>query len=108
MSNLSGKKIFPSVLIVGMHFRGSEAKAAVGNLIPPAAIRLEREPENAYDSFAIKALYGDLHIGYVERKQAMFISPWIDQGWTPTCTVEELQTIRQNLHPVCTIELTSP
>jgi hypothetical protein len=107
MNTISGKKTFPSVLVVGMHFRGEEAKAAVGNFMPPLTLRLEREPLNPYDSFAIKAFYGDLHIGYVERKQAMFISPWMDQGWAATCTVEELQSIKNNLHPVCTIELSA-
>lgn len=100
-------KIFPEVLIVGMHFRGEEAKATVANFLPPVGLRLEREPLNPYDSFAIKAFFNDTHIGYVERRQAMFISPWIDQGWTATCEVEELRLLKNNLHPVCTIELTS-
>lgn len=98
-------KYFPEVEIVGMHFRGEEAKAAVANMMPPLKLRLEREPENPYDSFAIKAFYGDQHIGYVERRQAMFISPWIDQGWTATCTVEDLRQKKNNLHPICLIEL---
>ena len=48
-------KLFPEVLIVGMHFRGEEAKAIVANFVPPLALRLEREPLNPYDSFAIKS-----------------------------------------------------
>lgn len=99
-------KLFPDVLIVGMHFRGEEAKALVANFVPPLNLRLEREPLNPYDSFAIKAIYGDTHIGYVERKQAMFISPWLDQGWNGVCEVTDLRLLKNNLHPVCDIELT--
>ena len=93
---------FPNVLVVGMHFRPN-GKAIVESLIAPVELQLEREPENPYDGFAIKVLYEGEHIGYVERKQAMFISPWLDQGVAYRCTATDFQQIKNNLHPVVTI-----
>jgi len=95
---------FPNVAVVGMHFRGAEAKAAVESFTPPVELQLEREPDNPYDEFAIKVLYLDQHIGYLERTQACFISPQIDSGHEYSCIVTDLELRRKNLHPICTIE----
>ena len=95
---------FPNVLVVGMHFRGQHAKAAVESFLPPLELQLEREPRNPHDEFAIKVLYNGEHIGYVERGQAAFISPRIDEGQKYRCTVTDLMKKHRNLHPVCTIE----
>lgn len=72
---------FPGVRLVGNHFRPAEAKEffsaiSVGDILP-----LEREPENPHDANAIKvnAPFG-LHLAYVERQQAAWISGWLDQG----------------------------
>ena len=97
-------KIFPNVLVVGMHFRGEEAKAAVQNMIPPVTLTLEREPDNRFDQMAIKVLYNNQFIGYIEAKQACFIAPHMDAGTKFTCTVMDLITKNNNLHPVCTIQ----
>jgi HIRAN domain len=97
---------FPEVLVVGMHFRETEeysAKAIVGSFLPPVELDLEREPMNPYDGYAIKVLYQNQHIGYIERKQAMFIAPWIDQGKEYGCRVDELRAVKKNLHPVVTV-----
>ncbi len=95
---------FPNVLVVGMHFRGAEAKATVASFVPPVELQLEREPQNPYDEFAIQVFYEGQHIGYVERGKAAFISPQMDEGQKYICTVEELTQRNNNLHPVCTIE----
>jgi len=95
---------FPNVLVVGMHFRGAHAVAAVGSFLPPLELQLEREPRNPYDEFAIKVLYQGEHIGYIERGQAAFISPQIDAGQKYQCTVNDLVHKGRNLHPSCTIE----
>lgn len=93
---------FPGVLVVGMHFRPN-GKAIVESLVAPVAFELEREPENPYDMFAIKVLYDGEHIGYIERKQAMFISPWMDQGVDYTCVCDDFMQQKNNLHPVVTL-----
>ncbi len=94
---------FPEVLIVGMHFRPN-GKAIVESLLPPVEFELEREPFNPYDGFAVKVLYDGEHIGYVERKQACFLAPWMDQGVNYTCVAYEFRQVKNNLHPVVTIK----
>ena len=98
--------VFPNVTVVGMHFRerdGIPAKAIVSNFVPPVDLEIEREPSNLYDAYAIKVLYEDQHIGYIEAKQAMYISPWLDQGVEYTCVVTGLETRKNNLHPIVTL-----
>lgn len=90
-------------LVVGMHFREKEgvpAKSIVSNFIPPVELQLEREPQNAYDPFAVKVLYLGEHIGYIERGVAAFLATWMDQGIEYTATVSELLQIKNNLHPL--------
>lgn len=94
---------FPEVAIVGMHFRGAEVKALVSNFIPPLTLQLEREPDNRFDAFAIKAMYEGTHVGYIEAGQAAFISPWMDQGHAFEARVERMEQRRNNLHPICTV-----
>lgn len=100
---LSNSPHFPDVAVVGMHFRGDEAKALVASFVPPLELQLEREPSNQYDANAVKVLYHDTHIGYIERGQAAFIAAYMDDGWVPTCTVTRLEQRRNNLHPICDI-----
>lgn len=93
---------FPEVQVVGMHFRPN-GKAIVESLLAPADFDLEREPLNPYDGFAIKVLYQGEHIGYIERRQAMFIAPWMDQGAVYSCRATEFRQIKNNLHPIVTL-----
>lgn len=104
------EKIFDRIAIVGMHFREKEgipAKSYVANMIPPVDLSLEREKENQFDFWALKAIYNGEHIGYVEAAGgASFISPLLDQGWTlDYCRVLDLEPRRNNLHPICQIRL---
>lgn len=99
-------KPFHDVTVVGMHFRerdGVPAKEIVATFEPGTQVQLEREPENAFDSFAIKVLYEGHHIGYIEASSALYISPWIDEGHSFTATVERFELKRNNNHPICTI-----
>lgn len=96
---------FPNVAVVGMHFRereGVPAKSIVSSFVPPVDLEYEREPSNPYDSFAIKILYNGQHIGYAEASQAMFISPWIDQGHNYVVVCNDLESRKNNLHPIVT------
>lgn len=94
---------FTDVAIVGMHFRGEQIKSLVASLQPPFTLELEREPENPYDQFDIKALYNGIHIGYVERGQAAFISHYIDEGNPASCSVHRMEKRKNNIHPICSI-----
>lgn len=99
-------KIFSEVVVVGMHYRereGVPAKSIVANLVPPVALTLEREPENQHDEYAIKVLYGNQHIGYIEASAACYIAPWLDDGEPYRATVDTLLERKNNLHPVLTV-----
>lgn len=94
---------FTDVAVVGMHFRerdGVPAKAIVANFLPPVQLELEREPDNKFDSFAVKVLYQNQHIGYIEASSACFLAPWMDQGHRYKCIVDTLQERKNNLHPI--------
>lgn len=84
---MSQPPVFPEVSVVGMHFRVREGIPAY-DIIAAREVGdhflLEREPTNAFDSFAIKVLDEptSTHIGYIEAGQACFISSWIDEGHT--------------------------
>lgn len=93
---------FPNVAVVGMHFRGEHAKAWAESVQPGTEIFYEREPDNAYDSLAIRILYNFQHVGYVERGQAAFIAPWIDDGVEFSCVVTHTEQRGKNLHPIVT------
>lgn len=99
---------FPSVRIVGQHFRGPEVVALTNTYEPGKALALEREPENAHDAYAIRVLDGTLHVGYVERGSAAWIAPRLDEGLeVESCTVESLEPMARgnNLQPIVTITL---
>lgn len=97
---------YENVAVVGMHFRGSEVKSLVAGLSAPASFRLEREPSNAFDANAIKVFLNDLHIGYIERDKAAFISFDMDDPSVsePICTMTHLEDRGNNRHPICTVE----
>ena len=99
--------VFTDVFVVGMHFRerdGVPAKSIVANFVPPVELTLEREPENQFDSFAVKVFYADQHIGYIEASSACFLAPWMDQGHAYKCVVDQLTERKNNLHPVVRLE----
>jgi hypothetical protein len=43
-------------------------------------VTFEREPDNPFDPNAIKVLHNGLHMAYIERGQAAFISTYLDGG----------------------------
>lgn len=99
---------FENVWCVGMHFRGPAEKEAASLLAPTSPIRLVREPDNGHDSYAIKIMLEDLHLGYVERAQAAWISPLIDEGQVATAIFDRHEQKGRNLHPILTIQLNDP
>lgn len=50
-------------------------------------LELEREPSNKYDSNAVKVLYDDQWIGYVEREASEEIAKIIESGVAYECKV---------------------
>jgi hypothetical protein len=94
---------FPGVLCVGMHFRGGDAVRTAAELTEDAVLRLEREPENAHDSYAIKVMFEDMHLGYIERGQAGWIAPLMDDGGEPVVRLTGHEQRGKNSHPVLEI-----
>lgn len=82
--------MYSNVEIRGAHFRGQHAVEYLAACQPGDELGLEREPENPYDSYAIKVLsQGDgLHIGYVAKEAAAWIAPEMDEkpevAWVAT------------------------
>lgn len=96
---------FPNVRVVGMHFRGGGAKDVAAAMTEETPVTLEREPDNQYDAYAIKVLIEDFHIGYIERGQAAWISPLMDDGETASASFTHHAEVKNNIHPILTIEV---
>lgn len=95
------------VACVGMHFRGPDAKQMAMSLTADSALRIEREPENQYDEYALRVMFHDLHIGYVERQQAAWISPLIDEGGVASVRFLKQEERGRNFHPILEIEISN-
>ena len=60
--------------IVGTHFRGHDAKNIVNALMIGDDVRLEAEPHNEFDPFAVACWFDDVHIGYLSRHNNIEVS----------------------------------
>jgi len=95
---------FPEVRLVGAHFRGAEAVEYASALQGGEIFSLEREPENQFDQNAIKVLTpGGLHIAYVERGQAAWISGHMDEGATYKAHILRVEPYKNTVHIVADI-----
>jgi hypothetical protein len=109
------QQVFDNIVLVGMFFREREG-LPVRMLLnewqeagdySSIKLRAEREPENPHDPFAVKAMYvtegdgPDLHIAYVPRSIAAFLSNAMDQeGATATMELTDiLAPAKANGHP---------
>lgn len=96
--------MFEEISVVGMHFRGAWAKEYCAALQGGEILRLEREPDNAYDAFAIKVLTpGGQHLGYIEGSKASFIAVEIDEGGDWVAEVTSTEVRKNNIHPIVTV-----
>ena len=86
--------------VVGMHFRGAEAKEYVSAMREGEVLTLEREPENPYDQNAIKVFASGIWLGYIDRSAAAWISGWLDEGHSFTTTVVGFLDERNNRYPL--------
>lgn len=75
--------------IVGVNFRPADAKQAVRDLAVGDEVYLEPEPDNAYDTNAIKVLTADdTFIGYIPRSENFEIGEALaaDRSYTAEVT----------------------
>lgn len=69
-----------SFAVKGLQYRDEEAQDAAHELEEGDNLKLEEEPDNEYDPYAIKVITMDgCHIGYVESTKAKRISSNIDK-----------------------------
>ena len=71
----------------GVQFRDASVKEVVRELNVDDELTLERDPENAYDTNAIKVLQDSIFLGFVEKDVAAEIADRLDNGDEYTCTV---------------------
>lgn len=60
-------------------------------LQPETKLKLQREPENEYDEFAIKILLEDYHIGYIPRESNEVVARLMDAGKNFHATIVRLE-----------------
>jgi len=105
---------YHEIQVVGMHFRGSEAKELAATLNPGDELFLEREDNNKYDQNAIKVMAADkngeptFHLGYINRDSAAWISPDLDSGARFIATVEDVRYANNNHYPYITLTKSEP
>jgi len=115
-------------ILAGANFRPADAKAVLRELESGAQLRLERDPENAYDSNAVKVLYEEPlvegegirehFIGFVAKADNPVIAamldgepgdpdaPYFAEGHTPEVTrCEILDFVSGDLKPTIVIEI---
>lgn len=73
----------------GMKFRPIEAQSVTMNLQVGDSLLLEREPNNPYDSNAIRVIEPNSgeFIGFIAKEVAVELTPYLDMGHEYTCTV---------------------
>ena len=81
--------------VVGLYYRGDGARLAVDELEPGDEVTLEPEPENKYDAYAVKVLSGSVHIGYLPKELAAYLTPPLENG-----VYLRTEQERQNLYPI--------
>lgn len=65
--------------VVGMYYRTNFAKEIIPTLSVKDKISLKKEPQNEYDSFAVKVMYARTHLGYVPAKLSKDVTDLIDR-----------------------------
>lgn len=85
-TNNGGKPDIPAGLlavrssIVGSYYRTSLEKDVLYRAKPYTNIRLVRDPDNKYDSNAVKVMIRAYHVGYLSRDDAATYSPLLAQN----------------------------
>lgn len=91
-------EILYQTVIVGTRFRGAEALAAIRLMGPNSPIRLEREPHNQFDVWAIACYFRGVHVGYIPRQANERIAQAIDRGKVVTAIIEQPPVVTPSGH----------
>lgn len=88
--------------MVGAHFRPQEAKDIIKSLEVGDVLTLRRDPENAYDNFAVACDYQDEFLGFIPKEHNFEIATALDNGAEITA---EIVAFANSLRPTLEIEL---
>lgn len=80
--------------IVGIRWRPDECKEAAARMKPGDSVRLEREPDNPYDAYAIRVFFLGLHVGYLPKGPNKPIADLMDVGHSVSAFVEKAPEVR--------------
>jgi hypothetical protein len=50
-------------------------------------VTLQRESDNSHDKYAIKVLYKNIHLGYIQREISLTLSPILDKSSNTTSKI---------------------
>lgn len=83
--------------LAGLSFRPAEAKEAVDALNIGHDVTLERDPENEYDSNAVKVITEGVFVGFVPKADNFEIASHLDAGKPYTANVSGWAATRKPL-----------
>jgi len=78
-----------ATVIVGSKFRPKQAREALTMMKPGTEIRLRRDPNNAFDAYAIECHFLGQHVGFIPRQANPEIARAMDSGVKPIAIVTE-------------------
>lgn len=92
--------------LVGVSFRGGEAREIVKELEIGARLLFEREPSNPYDSNAVRIIepVSGVFVGYLAKESNMEVAAHLDEDLPYSCEVASFLT---SIKPHLRIELCS-
>lgn len=73
--------------LMGTAHRDAAAKSIVKSLVVGDRLTLERDRDNPYDGNAVRVMWQDVWVGFLERGVAAEVGPRMDEGESFTCTV---------------------
>lgn len=77
--------------IAGVKFH--EMHKVINDLEVGQTLTLEPEPDNPYDSNAVKILSNDVMLGYVPKKFSAEVSMMIEEGFALSCVVNFINPV---------------
>jgi len=88
------KKVNRSILLNSFHIAGFQyyyGSEIINTLQIEQCLKLNNEPDNHYDRYAVEIYAGDKKLGYIPKTDNRHISRLIDEGATLDCVVLETE-----------------
>ena len=82
-------------VVVGTKHRGQEAIDAIAKMRAGDKVRLEREPTNPYDRYAVRCYFLGVFVGFIPKTVNPRIAPQMDAGAITTAVVQEPPVVRR-------------